>query len=166
MDMQALIDALPTIAAVSSAIAALAALFVAWRAPIAAATYAEALRASGAKQDQERQLKFFVFSEMLKARGIRITGDSVAAMNLIDLAFSDSPSVRDAWAELYTAYSTPGRETFAQEKLHRLLLAMAEDIGLSSSLRTDDFERYYYPNILAELDGRTAPEMREKRVEE
>src|SRR6056297_2675998 len=99
--MQALVHSLPTIAALCSAIAAIAAVIVTWRAPRSAAKYAEELRLVSSKVEEGRRLKFHIFRELLKARGVQITRESVAAMNLIDLAFCKSPMVRDAWSELY-----------------------------------------------------------------
>lgn len=146
------IETMPVVAAVASAIAAVAALVVTWRAPRAAARYTEELRRSSAKDDEQRRLKLYIFSELMKARGVQITRDSVSAMNLIDMVFAESPGVRDAWAELYSAYNNPPRHSTAPEKLNALLKVMAADIGLSNDLRSDDFERYYYPNVVAEED--------------
>ena len=90
----------------------------------------------------------------MRARGVQITRDSVASFNLIDLVFKDSQKVRDAWAELYSAYGklneTPN--IYITQLLTSLLRVMAEDLGLSEDLRSADFERYYYPTALAEED--------------
>ena len=149
---------LPIIAAVASAIAALAAVFATWNAPRSAASYAESLRKRNEREEEIQRQKLYIFSELMKARGVQITREAVAAFNLIDLVFLDSQIVRDSWAELYSAYTKRGPPSpVIDDKLKNLLKVMAQDVGLSESLRPADFERYYYPMALAEEDrARTA----------
>ena len=147
------LDLLPAIAAVASAVAAIAAVIVTWNAPRSAARFAERLRVENERFEQTKRQKLFIFSEVLKARGVQITREAVGAFNLIDLVYLDSPKVRDAWAELYSAYTKgnmPGG--VVEDKMNSLLKAIAEDIGLAENLRPADLERYYYPNALANED--------------
>lgn len=152
--------------AFASAIAAIAAVIATWRAPTAAAKMAEMLRVNSERASEVRRLKFYIFSELLKARGVQVTRDAVAAFNLIDLVFKDSNEVRDAWAELYSSYNRAGAgdypSAFVAQNLTRLLKEMAKDLGLSSDLKSADLERYYYPNALAEEDK--AKSLQQKQV--
>jgi hypothetical protein len=147
-------EAVSAVAAVASSISAIVALIVVWRAPIAAARYSEDLRVRSERQNEIRKQKYLIFSELMKARGVQITREAVAAFNLIDLVFVDSPKVKDAWAELYSAYGrfNSVHPSIIEEKLLNLLRTIAGDIGLSDELRSADFERYYYPQALAEED--------------
>jgi len=142
------------IAAVASSIAAIVALIVVWRSPIAAAKYAENLRLRSEKQNEVRRQKLLIFSELMKARGIQINRESVAAFNLIDVIFIDSPHVKDAWAELYSGYNRLNNmhPSLVEDRLLKLLQAVADDLGLSEKIRSADFERYYYPKALHEED--------------
>lgn len=143
-----------TVAAMASAVAAIVSLFVAWLAPTKAAALAEKIRTENERHNEVRRLKLYIFSELMKARGIQITRDSVSAFNLIDLVYKDSSDVRDAWAELYSGYNRHADvpSAYIDQSLTKLLRVMAADLGLSSDLRSADFERYYYPNALAEED--------------
>lgn len=78
--------------------------------------------------------------------------DCVVALNLIDVAFYDAPEVRESWAELYQSLDG-GRQVpthVRDERLRKLLRAMAADLGLAENLRLDDFGRVYFPNTVAE----------------
>ncbi len=86
----------------------------------------------------------------MQARG-HLTPDGVRAFNLIDVVFAESPAAKDAWAELYNAYSSnmvPAHEN--DRLLKSLIRVITEDIGLSDKIRTDDLGRVYYPNFIAE----------------
>lgn len=77
--------------------------------------------------------------------------DAVKAFNLIDVAFANSIPVREAWAELLLgSNASPYVDHIIDERLRKLLREMASDLGLSSSLRQDDFGRVYLPNALLE----------------
>lgn len=145
---------LAAIAALGSAVAAFVSLFVAWRSPKSAAAFAEELRSQNERTSEIRRLKLYIFTEIMKARGIQITRDSVGAFNLIDLVYKDNTDVRDAWAELYSGYNRIHNvpQAYIDQSLTKLLRAMAQDLGLSGDLRSADFERYYYPTALAEED--------------
>lgn len=145
-----LISAIP---AIFSAIAACAAAYATWFGPVRAARLAEELRRQQDAQLEQRREKMKVFLRLMETRATRIDKDSVAAFNLIDLVFIESPSVRDAWAELFSAYSNPVQNfQYQRDKLLALLRAMATDLGLASDLRSADFERIYYPNALVHED--------------
>jgi hypothetical protein len=92
-----------------------------------------------------------ILATLMQERGQIYSETSVRALNLIDLVFNDSREVREAWAELYLAFSMkPMFDHVIDERLRKLLAAIAQNIGLSDALRNDDLGRVYRPNIQAE----------------
>ncbi|WP_425326454.1 DUF6680 family protein [Sphingomonas oligophenolica] len=109
------------------------------------------MRQQSADAQEARRIKLNVFAAIMQERAEISAEDSVRALNLIDLAYSDSLSVREAWAELYQALNTaPLLNHVVDERLRRLLREMASDLGLTPKLRQDDFGRVYFPTALAE----------------
>jgi hypothetical protein len=77
--------------------------------------------------------------------------NGVRALNLIDVVFNDARKVREAWAELFLIFSSnPMPPHVLEERLRRLLIAMAEDIGLGDGIRTEHIGRVYRPNAIAQ----------------
>ncbi len=88
------------IIAIFSAIATGLAAVATWRAPLAAAKLAEALRRNS-DRDQERQKnKLHLFTTVMQERAAIYSEAGVRSLNLIDVVFNESRAVRDAWAEL------------------------------------------------------------------
>ncbi|WP_367280177.1 DUF6680 family protein [Sphingomonas sp.] len=139
------------VAAFLSAIAAVAAAVATWRGPIAAARMAEELRRQNQDEHESRSLRRSVFVSIMQNRREIWHEDAVKAFNLIDVAFANSIPVREAWAELLLGLNaSPYVDHIIDERLRKLLREMASDLGLSSSLRQDDFGRVYLPNALLE----------------
>lgn len=139
------------VAAFLSAIAAVAAAVATWRGPIAAARMAEELRRQNQDEHESRSLRPSVFVSIMQNRREIWHEDAVKAFNLIDVAFANSIPVREAWAELLLGLNaSPYVDHIIDERLRKLLREMASDLGLSSSLRQDDFGRVYLPNALLE----------------
>lgn len=144
-----------TLSLITAALSALATMFAAWAAikgPKAAAKIAEQLRAQSEMLNERRRLKLFVFTTLMRERANLTSVDAVNALNLIDIAFIDVRKVREAWADLYAGFEPTARrgEDVQAEKVKALLREMADDIGLSDNLRSDDFNRIYYPTAIAE----------------
>jgi hypothetical protein len=140
------------IAAVFSAIATALAAFATWKGPIHAAKLAEDLRRKAAAEDERRKLRLQVFTTLMAHRAIIYDAEAVKNFNLIDVVFHDSRDVRDAWAKFFASLDGVKKipRHVQDELLHRLLNAMAADLGLSGSLVPDDLSRVYYPDALAE----------------
>lgn len=140
------------IAAVASAIAATAAAIATWRGPIAASRMAEELRRSAESDADKRRFKLNIFASLMQERVEIYSSDAVRALNSIDVAYADNGSVRESWSELYQALTgdplAPAH--VIDERIRNLLRQMASDLGISDSLRLDDFARVYYPNALAD----------------
>ncbi|MDK2766853.1 MAG: hypothetical protein KYX69_03945 [Sphingomonas sp.] len=112
---------------------------------------AEELRRQNQDEHESRSLRRSVFVSIMQNRREIWHEDAVKAFNLIDVAFANSIPVREAWAELLLGLNaSPYVDHIIDERLRKLLREMASDLGLSSSLRQDDFGRVYLPNALLE----------------
>lgn len=144
-------DLLPLAPAIFSAIATVLAAFATWQAPRAAAKLAEALRRDADRAHERHRNKLQIFALIMQERSEIYSDEAVKALNLIDVVFSDAPKVRDSWAELFSTFNTnPIPLHFVEERLRKLLITMAEDIGFGDTLRTDDFGRFYMPLPVAQ----------------
>ena len=144
-------DVAPVIAAVASAIATAFAAFATWHAPRSAAKLAETLRRGAERSDQRQRYKLHLFATLMQERAAIYTENAVRVLNTIDVVFHDSRPVREAWAELFLVFSmNPIPPHVLDERLRKLLIAMAQDIGLGDELRVDDIGRVYYPKALTE----------------
>jgi hypothetical protein len=137
-----------------TAFTAIAAAFATWRGPISAAELADRLKQSSDRDTERRRHKLHVFATLMQERASIASLEGVRALNLIDVIFHDSREVREAWAELFLSYDSARKlpPHVQEERLRKLLLTMANDLGLGEQLRTDDFGRVYYPSALAEED--------------
>jgi hypothetical protein len=144
-------DMFAVAAAAFSAIATAFAAFATWHAPRAAARLAEALRRDSEQAHQRQQHKLHVFGRLMQERAAIYSENGVGALNLIDVVFYDSREVREAWSELFlTFYLDPLPPHVLDERLRKLLAAMAKDIGLGDGLRTDDLGRVYSPKAVTQ----------------
>jgi hypothetical protein len=144
-------DLYTLMAAIFSALATGLAAFATWRAPKAAAKLADELRREGERNQERQKNKLHVFATLMQERAAIYSENGVRALNLVDVVFNDTREVRDAWAELFRIFSVnPIPHLDLEERLNRLLVAMAKDIGLADQLRPDDIGRVYYPNAVAQ----------------
>ncbi|RWM57437.1 DUF6680 family protein [Mesorhizobium sp.] len=140
-----------TVSAFLSAVAAMAAVFATWQGPRSAAMLAEKIRKDTEQDNERRRMKVQVFATLMQERATIASIESVRMLNSIDFVFSDSPGVREAWADLFAIFHTAEvpHTQLREEKLRVLLKEMGADIGLSNTLKVDDIARIYYPNALA-----------------
>ncbi len=139
------------IAAVASAVATAFAAFATWHAPKSAANLAETLRRDAERSDQRQRYKLHLFATLMQERAAIYTENAVRVLNTIDVVFHDSRPVREAWAELFLVFGMNSIPPHVlDERLRKLLIAMAQDIGLGDELRVDDIGRVYYPKALTE----------------
>lgn len=141
-------DAFTVLTAAFSAIATGFAAIATWYAPRAAAKLAESLRRDAERHAERQKLKFNVFVTLMQERSQIYSDSGVRALNLIDVVFNESRPVREAWSELFGAFNIkPIQQHVIDERLRRLLSAIADDIGLADQLRNDDLGRVYVPAI-------------------
>lgn len=141
-------EKLTLLIAIFSAIATAFAVIATWYAPKAAAKLAESLRRDAERENERQRLKLNVFVTLMQERSQIYSDNGVRALNLIDVVFNESRPVREAWSELFGAFHiSPPQQHVIDERLRRLLSAIADDIGLADQLRNDDLGRVYVPNI-------------------
>lgn len=144
-------ETLTLLTAIFSAIATGFAAFATWTAPRAAAKLAESLRRAAELHNERQRHKLHVFGMLMQERAQIHSENGVRALNLIDVVFNDSREVREAWSELFLAFHmTPLVQHVIDERLRRLLGAIAKDIGLADELRNDDLGRVYFPVVQAQ----------------
>ena len=146
-----MIEQLTLLTAIFSAIATALAAVATWRAPLAAAKLAEALRRQAELHNEKQRQKLNLFTTLMQERAEIHSENGVRALNQIDVVFNDVLQVREAWAELYLAFEMkPLVQHVIDERLRKLLAAIAKDTGLTDQLRTDDLGRVYLPTALAQ----------------
>jgi hypothetical protein len=143
------------IAASLSAIATGLAAYATWRVPFRAAEYAENRRNVIDTNNEKMRLKRLIFFTLMQERAAIYSNESVKALNSIDIIFHDDQNVRDAWAELYASLHPENGipEHTKSDKIKTLLKEIASVIGLSNTLRNDDFLRIYYPRVMADEEN-------------
>lgn len=145
------------IAAIFSALATGFAALAAFRTPITAAKLAATLSEVQQSEAEKRRLKLWVFGSIMQDRPNLASPDCVRALNLIDALYSDVPSVRNSWSDLYAALTdsrltTPEGGKIRDDKINSLLHTMATHLNLGSDFRPDDYRRVYYPDIKQRAD--------------
>jgi hypothetical protein len=144
-------DGLTLLIAIFSAIATGFAAVATWRAPTAAAKLAESLRRDAERHNERQRQKLSVFATLMQERAQVYSDNGVRALNLIDVVFNECRDVREAWSELFLAFEMkPLIEHVVDERLRKLLGAIAKDIGLADDLRSDDLGRVYFPSVQAQ----------------
>ena len=134
-------------AAIFSAVATGFAAVATWRAPRSAATLAESLRRDAERHGELQKRKMSILTVLMQERARINSDEGVRALNSIDIVFADSREVREAWAELLLAFTMQPLVIMhvVEERLRRLLAAVAKDVGIADQLRIDDLGRVYYP---------------------
>ncbi|WP_157961305.1 DUF6680 family protein [Microvirga flavescens] len=133
---------------VATALAAVAT----YRAPVIAAEVSEKMRSANSREEERRRTRLLVFFTLMQERATIASPLAVQALNSIDAVFDDCKDVREAWADLYHAFGQTNSIPWplVEDKIRELLRTMAAALGLSASLKRDDFSRTYYPTALAE----------------
>lgn len=114
-------------------------------APIVAVIVGQKLQDKG----QKRKDKMEIFRVLMMNRGIGWTADTVRALNIIDVVFSDDDSVRARWKEYYNqlCIQTPSvmqREQI-QEAQDKLLEAIAQSLGYKKQVTWETIQNPYIP---------------------
>ncbi|MGH9350587.1 MAG: DUF6680 family protein [Terriglobia bacterium] len=165
-------EKLALLIAIFSAVATAFAALATWNAPRAAAKLAESLRRDAERHNERQRQKLALLGTLMQERAQIYSDNAVRALNLIDLVFNESRQVREAWSELFLAFHmNPLLQHVIDERLRKLLAAIAKDIGLADELRNDDLGRVYFPRaqqqeqfikdmqrqqIIASLQGQSA----------
>ena len=114
-------------------------------APIVAVIIGQKLQDKG----QKRKDKMEIFRVLMMNRGIGWTADTVRALNIIDVVFSDDDSVRARWKEYYNqlCIQTPNvmQRKQIQEAQDKLLEAIAQSLGYKKQVTWETIQNPYIP---------------------
>ena len=103
-------------------------------------------------RSRQKQEKIRIFTILMSKRYEISADESVDALNMVDVVFYESDSVRSALRNFREATALPESNTKSQvitDKHLKLLEIMAEDIGYKK-IRWDDIKEYYFPVGLSE----------------
>lgn len=111
--------------------------------PIAAVFVGQKLQ----DRSQKRKDKLEIFRALMMNRGIGWTVETVRALNIIDIVFSDDNTVRTRWKEYYNqlCIQTPNdmQRKQIQEAQDKLLEAMARSLGYKKQVTWETIQNPY-----------------------
>lgn len=98
---------------------------------------------------QRRTDKFEIFKALMMNRGLAWNVESVRALNVIDIVFSDDDTVRARWKEYYRqlCIQEPNDMQLKQklEAQDKLLEAMAKSLGYENQVTWETIQNPYTP---------------------
>ena len=114
-------------------------------APIVAVIVGQTLQ----NRSQKRKDKMEIFRVLMMNRGIGWTADTVRALNIIDIVFSNDTTVRMRWKEYYNqlCIQSPNdmQRKQVQEAQDKLLEAMARSLGYKEQVTWEIIQNPYIP---------------------
>jgi hypothetical protein len=141
------------IASVATLGAAAVALIIAAKAPRLAAQFAESYRRDSSIADEKQRMKMMVFTALVKGRRQLMHADTIAALNLLDIAFIDAPEIREAWRGFVDASERkPFEANLLVERYNTILASCSRHLGLYDRLTAEDLRLGYYPEGLGKMD--------------
>lgn len=153
MDVITAADWIQAGAAIVTAIAALTALAIAYKAPKLAAEWAERYRSQSEVEAEKQRLRNLVFISLMKCRRTILHADAIAALNLIDIAFKDCEAVRTAYRSFTEAtLAVPYYGEVIVERYYALIEKLAIEMGYGDEITIFDVRNGYYPSGLGKLD--------------
>ncbi|WP_148294012.1 DUF6680 family protein [Azospirillum sp. B4] len=104
-------------------------------------------------RSEKKKNKLQILGVLLANRHDMISQDSVRALNLIDIVFSNDRGVREAWSRYCSAMSAPEMNnplgwSIQHEKRRDLLIEMAKAVGDAKNISTSDLLRAYMPKLI------------------
>lgn len=103
-------------------------------------------------RSEKRKDRMQVFMSLMKTRAFGWNVESVNALNVIDVVFSDNKAVRDAWKTHYAALcvSEPKENELKriQDTKYKLLEVMAKSLGYKDAINWETIQNPYYPKGL------------------
>ena len=100
---------------------------------------------------EKRRQKLWIFYTLIATRRSPNTDETVRALNLIDVAFYDSPKIRNLWREFFDMLSNQGLsnslgEGQRQNKKIEMLTEIAKVLGFGKEISHLDMVRVYSPD--------------------
>ena len=118
--------------------------------PIVAVVIAQWLQ----NRSEKRKDKMQIFKTLMTSRIYGWTPDSVNALNIIDIVFSDDKKVRAAWKDLNDKYRVTNPDQQHLKKIenaqYKLLEAMANSLGYKDKITWETIQNPYMPVGMAQ----------------
>lgn len=118
--------------------------------PIVAVVIAQWLQ----NRSEKRKDKMQIFKTLMTSRIYGWTPDSVNALNIIDIVFSDDEKVRAAWKDLNDKYRVTNPDQQHLKKIenaqYKLLEAMANSLGYKDKITWETIQNPYMPVGMAQ----------------
>lgn len=106
------------------------------------------------KREKQRADKMELFKILMIDRGLAWSIDSVKALNVIEIVFSDDKKVLNQWRNYYKMLcnDSPSEEELSEIKDEgdKLLSVMAESLGYKDKISWDTIRKPYIPKGLTE----------------
>lgn len=100
-------------------------------------------------RSQKRKDKLEIFRALMMNRGIGWTAETVRALNIIDIVFSDDSTVRTRWKEYYNQLCIQAPNDMQrkqiQEAQDKLLEAIAQSLGYKKQVTWETIQNPYIP---------------------
>lgn len=161
--MPMITDWITAIAAVLTLFSAIAALVVAFKAPMLVAQFSENLRRKNEEESERTRLRMNIFISLMKCRNQLLHRDAIDAINLVDVAFFDDQAVRLARRSFTEAtLEIPHSAVKIVERYHVLIDKVANAVNYGSSISPSDIQGGYYPSALGRIDAAALAEAEEK----
>ena len=113
--------------------------------PIVAVVIAQWLQ----NRSEKRKDKMQIFKTLMTSRIYGWTPDSVNALNIIDIVYSDDNKVRAAWKDLNDKYRVTNPDQQHLKKIenaqYKLLEAMANSLGYKEKITWETIQNPYMP---------------------
>ena len=118
--------------------------------PIVAVVIAQWLQ----NRSEKRKDKVQIFKTLMTSRIYGWTPDSVNALNIIDIVYSDDNKVRAAWKDLNDKYRVTNPDQQHLKKIenaqYKLLEAMANSLGYKDKITWETIQNPYMPVGMAQ----------------
>ena len=118
--------------------------------PIVAVVIAQWLQ----NRSEKRKDKMQIFKTLMTSRIYGWTPDSVNALNVIDIVYSDDKKVREAWKDLNDKYRVTNPDQQHLKKIenaqYKLLEAMANSLGYKDKITWETIQNPYMPVGMAQ----------------
>ncbi|HJV43172.1 DUF6680 family protein [Caulobacter sp.] len=136
------------IAGIATFAAACVAVWASFRAPKLAAEFAEKLRRDAFASERARLMQIDLLFELMKHRNRYTYSDIYPSLNLIDLVFSESPPIRQAWHQFFLSVTDQGAvNSLRQERYNKIIEEIVRYLGLGDQINSLNVQMAYVPTI-------------------
>lgn len=105
-------------------------------------------------RSEKRKDKIQIFKTLMTSRIYGLTPDSVNALNIIDIVYSDDKKVRAAWKDLNDKFRVTNPDQQHLKKIenaqYKLLETMANSLGYKDKITWETIQNPYVPVGMAQ----------------